>query len=273
MWRRRKKKVGLALGGGAARGMAHVGVLKVLQQEGIPIDIVVGTSAGAIIGALLAQGKDATQIEELILDISSRKWTQLLDPAIPRTGLIRGNKIKALLASFFGGDIKFSDLKIPFACVAADINTGEEVVLNSGSVLEAVRASISIPGIFTLVRVKGRYLVDGDIVNPVPVSVLRQMGVEFVIGVNVVPRVSELIQGDNGGSSKEPNIVHVLLQSMYIGTYALVRESLEDADIIIEPDVAHINAADLHRASECIHQGEVATRSAIADIKRLLKSL
>jgi len=184
-----RKKVGLALGGGAARGLAHIGVLEVLEKEGIPIDMIAGTSAGAAIGALYAEGKDTSRIKDLVLDIKWWRLAPLVDLALPKTGFIGGRKVKELLKLMIG-DIEFGDLKIPLACVAADIMTGEEVVIKEGSVLEAVRASISIPVVFTVAKWRGRYLVDGGLVNPVPVSVLKRMGADFIIAVNVIPALN-----------------------------------------------------------------------------------
>ncbi len=267
------KKVGLALGGGAARGLAHIGVLQVLQEKGIPIDMVAGTSIGAIVGALYAGGIDAGRIKRMFLDISRKRLNPFIDPSLPRSGFIKGNKLKDFLKSNMGGDMKFADLEIPFACVATDIDTGEEVVFHKGPVLEAVRASISLPAIFTVVRCKNRYLSDGGLVNPVPVSVLRQMGADFVIAVNVIPEVSERTRRLGKGQKDnpaEPNIIHVIVQALQIGTYSLVRASLEKADVVIEPEVAHIGAGDLHHAGECIEQGDIAARAAVPEIKRLL---
>jgi len=270
----RKKRVGLALGSGAARGMAHIGVLEVLQKEGIPIDLIAGSSAGAAIGAIYAQSKDFIAIKKLALDLNARRLASLLDPSLSRTGLLKGRKIQNLLASVIGGNIKFSDLKIPFACVATDIDTGEEVVIDRGSVPEAVRASITIPGIFTVVKWQGRYLVDGGLVNPVPANVVRQMGADFVIAVNVIPEVADRanrISNEPRQKPKEPNIIHILMQSIYIGTYAQVEHSLECVDVIIEPQVAHIGAGDFHHVGECIRQGELAAQAAVPEIKRRLR--
>jgi NTE family protein len=253
--------------------MAHIGVLTVLEKEGIPIDFIAGTSAGAIVGSLYARSKNAAQIKEKIIAMSARRITRLIDPALPRTGFIKGDKFNDLMASFLGGDVKFSDLLIPFACTATDIDTGEAVVFDHGSVVEAVRASISLPGIFTVVKGGGRYLVDGGLVNPVPVNLAREMGADFVIAVNVIPdmidrshdSVKERIKDTKG-----PNIIHVLLQSLHIGTYSLVKTSLEKADVVIEPDVVHIGAAEFQYARECIKQGEIATRKAVPEIRRRL---
>jgi len=265
------KKVGLALGAGAARGLAHIGVLVVLEKEGIPIDLIAGSSIGAIIGSLYAQGKSARQLKELTLTLARSKLARFVDPSLPKSGLIGGKKIKDLLTSSLGGDLKFNDLRIPFACVATDIDTGEEVVIDRGSVPEAVRASISLPGIFNVVKRGSRYLVDGGLTNPVPVSVAKNMGADFIIAVNVLPDVTDRAHGEVKLSVKEPNIIHIILQSIHIGTYSLVRSSMADADIVIEPDVSHMGAGDFRRAKESILLGELAAQNAIPEIKRKLK--
>lgn len=271
-----RKKIGLALSGGAARGLAHVGVIEVLHKEGIPIDMIAGTSAGAVMGAIYAWNKDTNKMKEYALDTKWKKLAPLIDPSFPRTGFIKGRKIKNLLSTFIGGNIKFSDLKIPFACVATDINTGEEMVINSGSVPEALRASISIPGIFTVVKHEGRYLVDGGLTTPVPVELVRQMGADFVIAVNVNPDVVGRMSNTNlrrVESRKEPNIFQVMMQSIYITTYSLARNSLENADIVIEPSVAHIGAGDFQKAREFIDLGTQAAKNAIPEIKEKIANL
>ncbi|MFH1169171.1 MAG: patatin-like phospholipase family protein [Chloroflexota bacterium] len=267
-----KKRVGLALGGGAARGLAHVGVLEVLEGEGIPVDVIAGTSAGAIAGALFAQGKSSRQITKLAMELGGKKLAFLIDLSLPKSGFISGRKLQALLTGSISASVQFSDLKIPFACVAADIETGEEVVIDRGPVLAALRASISIPAIFAVVKRGGRFLVDGSLVNPVPVSAVRKLGAEFVIAVNVIPDATERSRNvkSGGKAASEPNIVHVMMQSMHIGTYSLVRSSMKGADIVIEPDVAHFGGGEFHRASEIIQQGRLAARSAIPEIKRKL---
>jgi len=272
--RRKRKKIGLALSGGGARGLAHIGVLKILQKEEIPIDMIAGTSAGALVGAVYAQEKDADLIKNQVLDLDWKRLASLVDITLPRTGFVGGKKVTNLLGEFIGGDVKFDDLKIPLACVATDIITGEEVVIKEGSVLQAARASISIPILFTLAKWKSRYLVDGGLVNPVPVNILREMGADFIIAVNVIPRITERAHhvGKKGaGAYKEPNIFSVIMQSMYIATDVLVRSCLEDADIVIKPQVAHLSPHDFHRAKEFILQGELAAQDSISEIKRRLK--
>ena len=268
----RKRKVGLALGSGAARGLAHIGVLEVLEKEGIPIDMIAGSSMGALIGALYAQGKDVSLIKNLAIDLGSKRFALLADPALPKTGLIRGRKIEDTLRSIFG-DIKFGDLGIPFACVATDVETGEEVVIKQGLVREGVRASGSIPVILSAVKRQGRYLVDGALANPVPVSVLKEMGADFIIAVNVTPDLRERIHqvSEEQVEAKEPNILNVIMQMVHIIGYRMVESSLVGADVIIEPQVTHIGWGDFRRVPECILQGELAARSCILEIKRKLE--
>jgi len=272
----RRKKVGLALSGGAARGFAHVGVLRTLQKEGIPINMIAGTSAGAVMGAAYAWSQDTVRMTRDALDAGWKKKTPLIDPSIPKTGFIKGKKIQDLISNYVGGNIKFSDLKIPFACVATDIDTGEEIVINSGSVPEALRASISIPGIFTVVKHEGRYLVDGGLTTPVPVEVVRNMGADFIIAVNVNPDVADRMGKTSQkrvSVHKEPNIFQIMMQSIYITTYSLARNSLEHADIVIEPDLSNIGAGDFNKARELITRGRRAAQHAIPEIKRKLAEL
>ena len=268
----KSKKVGLALGGGAVRGLAHIGVLAVLEREGIPIDMIAGTSVGAIIGALYALGKDTRQIRKIALDLSKKNFTFWVDPVLPKTGLLKGRKFEATLRSIIG-NAEFGDLKIPFACVATDIWSGEEVVIESGPVWEGIRASSSIPVLFSTAKREGRHLVDGGLVNPIPVNVLKKMGADFIIAVNVIPSIggssTRWICGRNSEEPKEPNIINIIMQAIYINSYALAKTSLEDADVVIYPQIAHIPSADLHRAQECILLGEQAAQDSIPEIKRL----
>jgi predicted acylesterase/phospholipase RssA len=185
-------KIGYALGGGAARGLSHIGVLKVLDEHGIFPDIIAGTSIGAMVGALYAGGYKPSDIEQIVLGLDWKNLVRLVDMTLPLSGLLKGKRVVSLLRSVLG-DLTFPQLRCAFACVATDIINGEQVVLRDGSLIDAVRASISIPGIFTPVEIKGRYLVDGSLINTVPVSVCRDMGAGYVIGVNVVPDPSKVM--------------------------------------------------------------------------------
>lgn len=181
-------KIGLALSGGAARGMAHIGVLKALKENSIPIDMIAGTSAGAAIGACYAKDRMVATIEEMALGMDWRKLARFFDLnlILLRKGFLHGQRVKSLLTTCIGGDINFEDLEIPLAVVAADVQSMEEVVIDHGSVVDAVRASISLPVVFTPVKWAGRFLIDGGVVNPMPVDVVRSMGAEIVIAVNVL---------------------------------------------------------------------------------------
>lgn len=180
-------KVGLALSGGTARGMAHIGVLKALEDESIPIDMISGTSAGALAGACYAKERNAAILEELMLGLDWRKLARLVDLNLILLwkGFVQGQRAKSFLSSILG-NVRFEDLEIPLSVVATDIRSMEEIVINEGSVAEAVRASISMPMVFTPVKWRGRFLVDGGAVNPMPVDVVRKMGAEVVIAVNTV---------------------------------------------------------------------------------------
>jgi NTE family protein len=267
------RKVGLALSSGAARGLAHIGVLTVLKKHGIRIDMIAGTSMGSLVGALYSSGKDADQIKSLALELGPKRFFYFADPTLPKSGLIRGRKIKDMLISILG-DVEFRDMDIPFACSATDIVTGQEIVVKQGSVLEAVMASCSIPLVFAPIKYRGKYLVDGGLVNPVPVSILKDMGADFIIAVTVMPierdRLPETSVVHTG--LKEPNILSIAFQLVNITSYQRLKASLVGADVIIEPQVTHIGWADFHRASECILQGELATQASISEIKRLLAS-
>jgi len=271
---KKRGKVGLALGGGGARGFAHIGVLDVLQQEEVPIDMIAGASFGALIGAIYAQGKDTKEMKNVALEFNWKKLISLADFNLHKSGFIGGRRIENLLKSIMGGDVKFNELNITLACVATDVNTCGEVIIDQGSVLDAIRASISIPGIFTVVKWRGRYLVDGGLVDPVPVSVLQRMGADFIIAVNVIPDIHHKVMAvdeDVKLDLKEPSIFSVIMQSIQRAQCLLVKSSIQGADIIISPNVVHIGFGDFHRAQECIKQGEIAARDSIWKIKKYVK--
>jgi len=184
-YKKRGLKIGLALGSGSARGLAHVGIIMALEAYNIPIDIISGTSIGSVIGGLYASGATVRQLEEVALSIKKSKTLFMIDPVFPHSGLISGDRIEKMLNQFTIEDKTFDDLKIPFAAVATDIESGAEVILNQGKVIDAVRASISIPGIFTPVKYQDYYLVDGGVVDPIPVDVVKMMGADIIIAVSL----------------------------------------------------------------------------------------
>jgi NTE family protein len=278
-------KIGYALGGGGARGLSHIGVIKVLEEHGIFPDVIAGTSIGALVGALYASGLRAGDIERA-LRLDLRRLALLADVRLSFSGLVQGKRVASALKSFLG-DLTFSDLKIPFACVATDIIHGQQVVIRTGPVITAVRASISVPGIFTPVKVRGRYLVDGGLVNMVPVSTCRELGAEYVIGVNVIPDPAGMIHGPENEEDEEdeqdvdvqqsrsrkskvpkssaPNLVKVLIQSLYIPGYRIAMENLEDADLAISPEVGDIGFFQFDKEVEAIEAGEKAARLALEE--------
>ena len=266
-----ERKVGLALGSGAAKGLAHIGVLAALQEQGIRMDMIAGTSMGSFVGALYACGKDVDQIRSLAIDLGPKRFSFLADLALPKSGFIRGRKIRNMLRSIIG-DIEFRDMEIPFACSATDIESGQEVVIRQGLVREGVRASCSIPIILTPTKLRGRYLVDGGLVDPVPVRILQEMGADFIIAVNVIPAEQQKPSegGEKNKGSKEPNILSIAMQTVNIISGQRLKTSLIGADVIIEPRVTHIGWGDFHRASECIYQGELAAQASMQEIRQLL---
>ncbi|MDO8989536.1 MAG: patatin-like phospholipase family protein [Sideroxyarcus sp.] len=178
-----KPGIGLALGSGSARGLAHLGVIRALEEAGIAVDCIAGSSMGALIGAIHAAGK-LDELEAAFLDFDWKTTASFFDVVLPKSGLLDGNRISELVRAHIHADT-IELLATPFAAVATDIVSGEEVVIRSGDVIEAVRASISVPGIFTPVRSNGRILVDGGLTNPVPVSAARAMGAGIVIAVDL----------------------------------------------------------------------------------------
>jgi NTE family protein len=266
--------IGLALGSGSARGLAHIGVLKVLKEAGIPINMIAGTSMGAMVGACFAKDGEISAIEELALKMHWRQLARLVDPKLNflKMGLVTGKKIEEQLYSLIG-NIEFKDLKIPLAVVAADINTGEEVVITKGSVIEAIRASISIPGIFIPVRLKGKCLVDGGLTNPVPTDILNKMGAQLTIAVNVLTDPLKRCPPCASPNSMPqiPNMLNAILQSIYIMEYEVAKSKTVKADVNINPDVSKLEAFEFHKKQEAILAGYNAAINALPKILNLLK--
>lgn len=248
---------GLVLGAGGARGFAHLGVLQVLEEEKIKADVVVGCSAGAIFGALWCAGTDLYRIERLLTYPGFAK--KILDPAVSKEGLIKGDRILEVIR-LLTKDMSFADLKTPLAVVATDIETGELVVFREGSVAQAVRASISIPGFFKPYRYQGRLLVDGAVKNRLPVHIARGMGAEKVLAVDV----------KRGLTNKLNDAMDILLQSIEILEDEVFRAHCHDADLLIQPDTGHIGSLQFDRAEEGIRLGRTMTLSKCSEIRRIM---
>ncbi|QKG84659.1 patatin family protein [Kroppenstedtia pulmonis] len=254
-----KPKVGIALGSGGARGMAHIGVLKVLQQEGIQVDMVAGSSIGSLIGVLYANGLDLDMVGLLATHLRRSKW---LDFQYPRRGFIAGNKVKALIRLLTHGK-KLEELDIPTAVVATDLVRGEQVVFRKGPVDTTVRASISIPGIFEPVEWQGRTLVDGGLIDRVPIQVLQEMGADFIIAVDVVPQRSQV---------RLNHIFDVIAQSLSVMEREILKEKLLTADVLIRPNLADVSPSAFTQVETCISRGEEATRLQLSRMKEMLGS-
>ena len=260
----RRPKIALVLGGGGARGLAHIGVLKVLDEEKVPVDIVVGTSVGALVGSLYAAGVPLQKIEKLGENIG---WNDLSD--ITETGIIKmlltghllsTEKMEKFIAENIGPK-RFDELEKPFACVATDLVTGERIVFREGEIGPAVRASSTIPGIFDPVEYRHRYLVDGGLLDNIPVDIARMMGADIIVAVVVSADFSR---------NDVSNVYMVLVQAIYIQGKAMDVERMHEADFVIKPNVSGVSAVDLGHSSECIDGGVVATRRVVAELKNLL---
>ena len=260
-------KIGLALGGGGARGIAHLGVWQRLQELGIPIHCIAGTSIGAIAGAIIAAGR----VDEALAwcEMSSwKKLPQLLFDFPTMKALIAGRSVEKKLRQIIATE-GFADLAVPFAAVATDLNTGEAVVMQDGDLISAVRASMSIPGVFSPIERDGRVLVDGQFVNPVPVSVCRALGADVVIAVDVNP----LEDPATAKPFKKLRITDVLLKSFGILNYELARRELaiNKPDVLIRPDVGQVLALDFRRTAQLVEIGRQAVDEKVVEMLKVKK--
>lgn len=282
--------VGLALSGGAARGMSHIGVLRVLEEENIEPDIIAGTSIGALIGGIWAAGKNSRALERIARKIRTSEFFSFFDLAFPPSpGLLRGRKIDAFIKNIFG-DLRFRDLKIPLRVSATDIDTADEVIFDRGSVAEAVRASIAIPGILRPYIADGRRLVDGAVVSPVPVDSLRERGVSRIIAVNAIPTPESFRSYTHSGAERPkirrglfgrvfdftpsesiPNLLDIIVRSNHFMEAAIAEESCRAATVMIRPWAPELHWMDFDAAPRFIDSGEKAARDALPKIRKTLE--
>jgi len=275
-------RIGLALGGGGARGLAHIGILKVLQREQIPIAAIAGTSMGGIVGALYAAGKSLEEIEAEALkrgDIG--QIFKLIDLRFMGSALLKGNRIRKLLAEMLGADATFADLRLPFAVVAADYNSGREVVLKAGKLVDAVRATMSVPGVFEPVEIEGYQLVDGGVLDNVPVGVARELGADKVIAVDVLPNFRLNQPGQEPvvpplAPKRTPKAYRQLWHIELVMIAALTDFRLKEArpDVIIRPElpVDMDLLMSFDRPQEAIACGERAAEAALPHVRALLSN-
>jgi len=251
--------IGLALGGGFARGIAHVGVLKVLEEEGIPVRVVTGTSVGALIGATYCSGLSIAELEEVA---RNTRFTTFARWTLSRCGFASNDRMVAFLARTL--KVKtFEELRIPLGVTATDFNSGEGVVFHSGSIIDPVRASCAYPGMFLPVEIRGRYLVDGMLSHPVPTRPLREMGADRVLAVHLKGTWAK------GGAPR--HLFDVIGQSFAIAQDAMSSLWREAADLVIEPDVAGFAYDDFKRSADLIRAGEVAMRQALPAVRKWLE--
>ena len=250
--------IGVALGGGFARGMAHIGVLKVLEEEGIPVRIIAGTSVGALIGACYCSG---LSIEELEKVAHSVRFTTFARWTVSRYGFASNDR----MVQFLNHTLKvktFEELRIPLGITATDFNSGEGVVFHSGSMVDPIRASCAYPGMFLPVNIRGRWLVDGMLSHPVPTSPLHEMGADRVLAVH--------LRGQWTKDGAPRHLFDVIGQSFAIAQDQMSHLWRGAADAIVEPDVAGFAYDDFKRAGELITAGEAAMRKVLPEVRKWL---
>lgn len=251
-------KIGLALGGGAARGFAHIGVIKALEAQGIVPDIIVGTSAGAVVGSLYASGRSGFDLQQTALDMTEK---QVVGWAWPNRGWMDGE----VLQNFINKAVANKPLEaLPrrIAVVAADLRTGEPILFGSGNTGLAVRASAAVPGVFQPVAISGREYVDGGVVSPVPVRYARQLGAGFVIAVDISQRPQD---------GATDSTLDVLLQTFTIMGKTISQHETAEADVVIRPLTTGLPSTDLSGRHRAILEGEKAAALAMADLKDKLE--
>jgi NTE family protein len=247
-------KVAVVLGAGAAKGFAHIGVLKVLEANHIPVNMIVGTSAGSFVGSLYAYGFTAFQLQKISFDIQQG---DLADYTIPDNGFIKGEKLEGYVNRMLR-NTPMEKLRIPFYAVATDIQSGKEMVFGSGNTGLAVRASCSIPGVFTPVDTGGRMYVDGGVVSPVAVDVALRFGADVVIAVDI----------SGGGEAPKPQgTFSTILQSIGIMYEKISTHQLKKADVVIKPNVSAIGSSDFSKRHEAVLEGERAATAALPAIR------
>lgn len=293
----RRLKIGYALGGGAARGWAHIGVLRALEAAGIRPDVIAGTSIGAVVGGCYAAGK-LDELERFVRALTKRRIMGLLDFHITGSGLIGGDRLRKLLEVDLG-ERRIEDLPIRFATVATELSSGHELWLTKGPVIEALRASYALPGVFDPVRIGGRWLMDGALVNPVPVTVARALGADLVICVNLNGEIKlrgtviqTLPEGDavveavteeparglfgsgfgRARSSHAPGMATCMIEAFNITQDRIARSRLagDPPDVMVAPKLQSIGLFEFHRAAETIERGAEAAERVLADIREIV---
>lgn len=251
-------KIALVLGGGAVRGFAHIGVLKTLQAQGIVPDVVIGTSAGSVAGALYAAGNSGFDLQRIAFDLDK---ATVADVSLFGKGLLKGEALQNFINKTVGGK-NIEDLKIPFACVATRLDTGEAVLFQRGNIAQAVRASSAVPGVFQPAIINNVEYVDGGLVSPVPVRFAKQMGADFIIAVDVSSPPT---------TNVSTSTADILMRSFDIMGKSIRELELPQADVVIRPDLSRISSSDLEGKHLAILEGEKAALDVIPQIKEKLR--
>ena len=257
---KRMPAIGVALGGGFARGIAHIGVFKVLEKEGIAVRMVAGTSVGALIGASYCSGLTIAELEEVAHKV---RFTTFARWTLSRYGFASNDRMVSFLTRILKVRT-FEELRIPLGVTATDFNTGEGAVFHSGSIIDPVRASCAYPGMFLPVEIGGRWLVDGMLSHPVPTRPLRQMGAERVLAVQ--------LKGQWSKTTEPRHLFDVIGQSFAIAQEMMSPVWRSAADVVVEPDVAGFDYDDFKRADELIHVGEQAMRRALPEVRKWMEA-
>ena len=251
-------KLGLALGGGAARGFAHIGVIKALEAQGIVPDIVVGTSAGAVVGALYAAGNNGFELQKLAHKLDE---TKLADWSLPDRGVLKGDGLQKFVNDAVANR-PIEALKRTFAAVATDLHSGDAILFRTGNTGMAVRASATVPGVFKPVAINSHEYVDGGLSSPVPVRFARQLGADVVIAIDIsAPPANRPVRGT----------LDILLQTFTIMGQNLARYELKDADVVLRPQVGSLGSADFEARHDAILEGEKAAQAALPQIHAAIR--
>ncbi len=252
-------KLGLALGGGAARGFAHIGVLQVLEEEGIKPSLVVGTSAGSVVASFYASGKTGQQLQWLADTMDETQFTDWANPFSGR-GILRGEALGKYINSQLNG-MKIEDMKLPLGIVATDLRTGDGILFRRGDVATAVRASSAVPSVFEPVQIAGKDYVDGGLVSPVPVRYARQMGADLVLAIDISSRPED---------AKTSDMLKVLLQTFSIMGKSISQLELAQADVVVRPALLDIGSTEFSARKKSIEAGRAAMKQAMPQLRALL---
>lgn len=256
--RQKRPKIGLALGSGGARGLAHIGILKVLEEHNIRADYIAGSSIGALVGSLYSSGHSPSQMEKFVSLFPQKYW---VDYTVPKMGFVSGDKLKEIVR-LLTKDKNIEDLSIPLHIVATHLQKGERKVFSEGPICEAVRASCSIPGIFVPAEIEGDYYVDGGVIDRVPVSVVKDMGADIILAVDV---------SYYEATHQVRTIFDVIALSIDVMEREILKYRMIDADVVMRPDVGHYSTTMFSMAESIIKEGERTGHEMVGHLEALIQ--